>query len=192
MRVKARDTYRDALEIKRKIFGLDHPSVASTLNNLAGLLLTMNELEEARDMYEDSIRIRRKVFGENHPSVAESLNNIGLMLYAQRRYGDAQPLMEKSIRIKRVSFGSRHAIVALALHNYAVLMHKMGRKYEAETAYLEAGCRKWFYNSAIQNLRVAIQSGASINASKSDAGPWDHHRDQCGRVFVESRRSQAA
>jgi hypothetical protein len=83
-RIRAKEFYEQSLAIKRKVLGLSHPSVASTLNNYAVLLLTMKEINGAKDAYEESLRIRTSVFGNNHPAVAESLNNIGENVISER------------------------------------------------------------------------------------------------------------
>ena len=41
---------RRALEIDEASYGLDHPGVATDLNNLAGLLQTTNRLAEAESL----------------------------------------------------------------------------------------------------------------------------------------------
>jgi hypothetical protein len=93
--------------------------------------------------------------------------------------------MEKSIRIKRVSFGSRHAIVALALHNYAVLMHKMGRKYEAETAYLEAvDIRTELFGTNHPSTQESIRNLQLLKAAEQQSGGGAKHRD--GEASIDS------
>ena len=77
---------RQAYDIRKKVFGDEHPLVASDLNNLAALLdEDPKNWDEAEKLYKESLAIRKKVLGEEHPDVAESLNNLAELLSDQVR-----------------------------------------------------------------------------------------------------------
>lgn len=50
----------------------DHPSTASSLNNLALLLQDQGELAAARPLYEHAMAIWEKVLGPDHPDTIAS------------------------------------------------------------------------------------------------------------------------
>ena len=75
---------RRALEIRKKVLGENHPDVARSLGNLAGLLQAQNKLAEAEPLYRRAIAIRKSTLGENHPDVATSLRNLGVLLDKKR------------------------------------------------------------------------------------------------------------
>ena len=78
-----------ALAIDKKVFGDEHPNVASDLNNLAVLLEKgFGNYEESYKLKKESLAIRKKVFGDEHPSVAESLNNLAQLLQDQVRQNE--------------------------------------------------------------------------------------------------------
>jgi tetratricopeptide (TPR) repeat protein len=76
-------------------YGPDHPSVAATLNNLAGLLETLSRYEEAEPLYRRSLAISEAAYGPDHPSVAVTLNNLAGLLDAMGRHDEAEELRKR-------------------------------------------------------------------------------------------------
>ncbi len=72
-----------------KALGLDHPEVATCLNNLAALYKTQGRYAEAEPLHRRSLAIDEKVFGPEHPSVATDLNNLAALYDDQSRYSEA-------------------------------------------------------------------------------------------------------
>jgi hypothetical protein len=68
----ARALYQRALFIKEAALGPNHPSVAATLNNLAGLLHQQGVHVQAKDLIKRSIAIRQAVLPEEHPDTIGS------------------------------------------------------------------------------------------------------------------------
>ena len=60
---KAEPLYQEALRIRRKVLGSEHPDTALSLNNLAVLYVDMGEYPKAEPLYQEALRIRQKVFG---------------------------------------------------------------------------------------------------------------------------------
>ena len=87
---------QQALAIREKVLGRDHPDVALDLNNLAMLYDSQGRYADAEPLYQRSLAIREKALGRDHPDVAQSLNNLALLYYSQGRYADAKPLYQRS------------------------------------------------------------------------------------------------
>eukprot|EP00752_Nemacystus_decipiens_P012244 g10853.t1 len=130
--------YERSLAIYEKVYGPDHPAVATALNNRAALLMKQGEYDEAGALYERSLAIRGKVFGPDHPAVATALNNRAGLLRAQGKYDDAGPLYERSQAIREKVLGRDHPLVAQSLNNRAGLLNKQGKYEEADALYLGA------------------------------------------------------
>ena len=67
---KAKSCFERALKIDEKVFGLDHPSVATMVNNLGSVLKDLGETEKAKSCFERALKIDEKAFGLDHPNVA--------------------------------------------------------------------------------------------------------------------------
>jgi tetratricopeptide (TPR) repeat protein len=73
---RAKKLYERALKIDEKVYGPDHPTVATMANNLGGVLNDLGELQEARKLYERALKIRREKLGEDHPATKRSAKNL--------------------------------------------------------------------------------------------------------------------
>ena len=59
-----------ALAIDEAAYGPDHPDVATTLNNLAGILHDLGHPDQARPLPERALAIDEAAYGPDHPTVA--------------------------------------------------------------------------------------------------------------------------
>ncbi|MBF2089308.1 MAG: tetratricopeptide repeat protein, partial [Synechococcales cyanobacterium K32_A2020_035] len=118
---------RDCLSVVRSLLGEQHPHVATSLNNLAGLYESQGRYELAEPLYEQALDLRRSLLGEQHSSVAASLNNLAALYYAQGRYELAEPLLQQALDLWRSLLGEQHPDVASSLNNLAGLYESQGR-----------------------------------------------------------------
>ncbi len=86
----AEPLHRRSLAIYQKALGPDHPDVALSVNNLAGLLGDQGQYAAAEPLYRRSLAIREKALGPDHPDVATSLNNLAFLLIAN---GQSKPVI---------------------------------------------------------------------------------------------------
>ena len=103
---EAANLLNDALAIREKTLGENHPAVAATLNNLAVLYgkrgkykvgnFTRNNLDkkyssqDAEPLCKRALEIREKVLGSDHPDVAKQLNNLALLCQNQGKYEEVE------------------------------------------------------------------------------------------------------
>ncbi len=80
-RVSKTDTlFRRALAIREKALGPDHPDVAQSLNNLAGLLDTQGKYAEAEPLFRRALAIMEKALGEGHPNTITVRTSLDTLL----------------------------------------------------------------------------------------------------------------
>ena len=63
----ALELYRKSLDIFIKVFGADHPSVATTYSNMGCVYNSQGKYEEALRLFEKSLAIDIEVYGPEHP-----------------------------------------------------------------------------------------------------------------------------
>lgn len=101
---EAANLLNDALSIREKTLGENHPAVsffiqtvnhaivnynlefkqvAATLNNLAVLYGKRGKYKDAEPLCKRALEIREKVLGKDHPDVAKQLNNLALLCQNQ-------------------------------------------------------------------------------------------------------------
>jgi tetratricopeptide (TPR) repeat protein len=130
--------WRDCLEVARKRLGEEHPDVATSLNNLAGLYRSQGKYEEAEPLYRSALEKRKRLLGEEHPDVATSLNNLAGLYRSQGKYEEAEPLYRSALEMYKRLLGEEHPYVATSLNSLAGLYRSQGKYEEAEPLYRSA------------------------------------------------------
>ncbi|MBC1220783.1 tetratricopeptide repeat protein, partial [Nostoc sp. UCD120] len=100
--------YEQCLEVTKKRLGEEHPSVAASLNNLAGLYRSQGRYSEAEPLYIQALALTCKLLGKEHPDVAASLNNLAGLYRSQGRYSEAEPLYIQALALWRKLLGKEH------------------------------------------------------------------------------------
>ena len=86
---EAADVLRQALAIQERVYGPDHPQVASTLNEIGSVALCGKRLDDAEAAYRRMLDIYRKVYGDNHYLIAVAMSNLSTV--AMRRGTSQRP-----------------------------------------------------------------------------------------------------
>ncbi|MDY6936101.1 MAG: tetratricopeptide repeat protein [Cyanobacteriota bacterium] len=126
------------LAIRRRLLGEEHPSVATSLNNLALLYRSQRRYAEAEPLYIQALEMRQRLLGDEHHYVATSLNNLALLYERQGRYTEAEPLFRQALEMTQRLLGDEHPDVATSLNNLAGLYESQGRYAEAEPLFRQA------------------------------------------------------
>ncbi|NEO31714.1 MAG: tetratricopeptide repeat protein [Symploca sp. SIO3C6] len=128
----------ELLQLARELWGDEHPDVATSLNNLAGLYKSMGRYCEAEPLYVEALGMRKRLLGPEHPDVASSLNNLAGLYKSIGRYCEAEPLLVEALGMRKRLLGDEHPDVASSLNNLAALYESIGRYCEAEPLLVEA------------------------------------------------------
>ncbi len=80
--------------------GPDHPSVAVTLHNLAGLYRNQGRYEDATPLFLRSLAISEEKLGPDHPTVATVLEKYAILLRRIGREQEAEQLERRAARIR--------------------------------------------------------------------------------------------
>ena len=134
----AQKAHEEALALRKKALGPDHPDTATSLNNLALLYADQGRYAEAEPLHKESLVILKKVLGPEHPDTATSLNNLAALYTQQNRYTEAEPLYKESLAITKKALGPDHPDTATSLNNLAALYTEQGRYADAEPLYKES------------------------------------------------------
>jgi tetratricopeptide (TPR) repeat protein len=130
--------YKRALAIYETILGSDHPSTATSLNNLALLYNNQGDFAAAEPLYKRAIVIREKTQGPEHPALATSLNNLAALYHDQGDNDSAKPLYMRALAIDEKTYGLDHPEVGTDLNNLAELYRAEGDHAAAEPLYMRA------------------------------------------------------
>lgn len=134
---EAANLLNEALAIREKCFGEEHPAVAATLNNLAVLHGKRGKYKDAEPLCKRALKIREKVLGSDHPDVAKQLNNLALLCQNQGKYDEVEQYYRRSLEIYQAQLGPDDPNVAKTKNNLSSAYLKQGKYKEAEALYKE-------------------------------------------------------
>ena len=134
----AEPLHREALALRRIVFGDEHPMVAESLNNLAVLLRKKQEFGEAEQLQNEALLIDVKGLGVDHPFVARDLNNLAELLIEKEDYDGAINLQRQALAIMKQEYGEEHPYFATTLNNLAGSLSDRGDYSDAEKLYRES------------------------------------------------------
>ena len=169
---QARPALAEALAIRRRELGNDHPDVATSLMNTADLLDRAGTQAAAVPLLREALRLRRRQFGGDDPRTTDALYALASDLHMTGDYGAARPMFEEwMVRVSRqpVQLTPTHAQQLNTLSN---IMEFSGQFARAERLSREAlSLDRALYGD--EDDRVAIEmshlGGILTDESKSAA-----------------------
>jgi serine/threonine protein kinase len=106
---------QEALALKQKALGHDHPDVGVSEGNVAVVLEALGRNQEALEHVDRSIEILENGLGAGHPDLATQLSNRGEILNALGRYRDARASFERARIVWERELGLDNRNLAYAL-----------------------------------------------------------------------------
>ncbi|CAB9526368.1 Tetratricopeptide repeat protein [Seminavis robusta] len=104
----------------------NHPSVATTYNNIALVLNESGDYEGALAKYEEALAIQLSALGKNHPDLAATYNNIGCVLQKMGDYEGALTNHMEALGSRLSVMGKNHPDTAQSYHNIGCVLYSMG------------------------------------------------------------------
>ncbi len=77
---KALDFYNKAYDIENKILPSDHPSIATSLNNIGLCYKSLGDTQKALDFLNKAYYIKKKIYPSDHPSIDPTAENAQQLL----------------------------------------------------------------------------------------------------------------
>lgn len=110
-------------------------ALATSLDNLATLQLTLGRPSKAESLYRRAYEIRSRLLPPADPAIAKSLQHLARLEDERRRPQQAEAYYRQALRIEESAFGPMSTGVAPTLHNLATLLAETGRTDEARALY---------------------------------------------------------
>jgi serine/threonine-protein kinase len=174
---------QEALALKQKVWGLDHPDVGFSEGNLAIALQDMSRDQEALAHVDRSIEILTEGLGAGHPELATQLSNRGEILNALGRYRDARGSFESARIIWERELGLDH-------RNLGYVLTGIGESYLGERDAVSALAPL----ERAEKIREAKETDPSRRGATRFAlarSLWDSNRDR-PRALVLATQSREA
>jgi tetratricopeptide (TPR) repeat protein len=75
-RSEAKLLYAEALAMRKRLLGCEHPDVAKSLNNLALLYRFQGRYSEAEPLFVEALAMSKLLLGDGHPQTATTARNL--------------------------------------------------------------------------------------------------------------------
>ncbi|MES1243980.1 MAG: tetratricopeptide repeat protein [Acidobacteriota bacterium] len=131
---KAEAMIRKLLKLKERIYGPDHPEVAASLHDLAGVMADQERFAESEALLYRSLQIQLSLAGPRYASLLPTLVNLVDLLAVQGRAAEAEPLALRAFEIALETSGTDHPDFAHTLAVIARLQSMLGRDTAPEAA----------------------------------------------------------
>ena len=122
-----------AMSIRERVFGPEHPEVVRGLANLSGLVERHRNNSIVKSLEERALVIFEKTYGPNHAEIAKSLDELGTIYYWEKELDKANEILERSLRIKEMVFGIDHISLAKTHDRIGILYGSIGQLDEAKS-----------------------------------------------------------
>ncbi|XP_072566823.1 nephrocystin-3 isoform X2 [Paramormyrops kingsleyae] len=90
-----------SLEIRETALDPDHPSVARSLHQLAGVYVQWRKLGNAEQLFKQALEIGENACGAEHLCVARELDSLALLYQKQNKYEQAERLRKRALKIRQ-------------------------------------------------------------------------------------------
>jgi len=118
-------------EIRKKLFGENHPSYASDIGGLADIYQRNKRMDKADSTFRRALEIQRQYSGKNSVGVIPILNRLGIVNMEMGRYKVAEEYLEEAAAIIHINGGEAFALYPYCMKNLARLYALTGRKERA-------------------------------------------------------------
>lgn len=126
------DAYREALEIRKYLFGESHPDTAKTLGGLAQAYHVLGDRLKTISLHRQALAILQRHYPESHPDVIMAMSRVAsALMWADTN--ESERLFEKVLVLKRKHLGNNHPEVAWTLYELTFLNVQRGNYERAET-----------------------------------------------------------
>ena len=97
---EAEPLLKRALAIHEKALGPDHPTVGTSLNNLADVYRAQGKYAEAELLYKRALAVQEKALGPEHPNVATLLESMAMIYVETGRQDEGKRLWKRAKAIR--------------------------------------------------------------------------------------------
>lgn len=127
-----------ALSIRMRTLGEDHPETLSSLNRMGPLLTYLSRHPEAESYYRGALNRCRRTLGNDNIHTATAENNMGGMLMQKRELATAEGYLVGALRTRQRLLGEDHRSTLQSLNNLGAVLYQQGKFADAESRFRES------------------------------------------------------
>lgn len=133
---KALDLATQALKIREKILGLNHPDAAASLRALGRVYVSKNDLTQAEAVLQRAAEATEKTSGPETLDYADVLHLLALVRFSKGDRAQAEELNQRALAMREKAAGTESLSVAASLNNLGLLYRATNDLPKAEQMFL--------------------------------------------------------
>ncbi|CAJ0923236.1 unnamed protein product [Ranitomeya imitator] len=200
-----------SLEIRETALDPDHPSVAQSLHQLAGVYVQSKKFGNAEQLYKQALEISENAYGSEHLRVAWELDALAVLYQKQNKYPQAEQLKKRSFRIRQKAARRKGSVMALAPVMFTEkISHRVSDKNQQcntemnrifnfvhkssiTSNYQEAGSKmlSMWPHAKSHKMYSCIQHSGNRGVISHPASPGGRLSEQCGVARIATLRPPA-
>ena len=134
----AAQSFTTAVDLYRKAYGKQHPTVARSLRRLAGVEASRGEWDKADTLFQEALAMQRRVLGAAHPDLASSLYEYAKFLRARGEYAVAETHFRQAVDMQRELYGDDDERVAVSSYRLGDTLVDQGKLDAARQIYRQS------------------------------------------------------
>ena len=123
---------REALAIRRRLYGDRHSEVAGSLSDLA-LVTEPSDPLGADSLMNEAMLLFKEILGPEHGTTLRVMNNLAAMRRTRGAFAQAEPVYREVLRIRQTVYPAHRVGIAFSLYGLGVVVVGLGRAREGET-----------------------------------------------------------
>ncbi|MDX9971688.1 MAG: toll/interleukin-1 receptor domain-containing protein [FCB group bacterium] len=185
--VDARNSYMQALDMHRKLYGDVHKSVAADYADLGLVAQKLGDTRAAWRHYKDALEMYKEVYGPQHPSVSTCMKNFGGLLYAMGDHQGAYDAFRHALKLDTKLYADGHPEIARDHNNLGLVLQQQGKLEEAEQHYLLAlEINRMTYGNSHPKLAIQLNNLGSLRQAHGDAEGAKNYYAQASKILVSA------
>ena len=127
--------FQQLVKLEESNRGRSHPNVASALNNVSNVFMSLGQYEDAMKTYENVRDIYKETVDDKHHHYATSLGNLASVYETQGMYDESLEIYQDVLAIYKETLGEDHQAYGTALNNIAFIHSAQGNHIKAIKIY---------------------------------------------------------
>ncbi len=128
----------EALAIRRRELGNEHPDTLSSVGAAAELYRQLGKMDQAEPLFTEAFDVAHRVLGDNHRVTLSAVNNMGALLGWKGKLAQAEELQLKAVEMSKAILGPDHPDTAGSLSNLAFTLASQNQVERAVELMREA------------------------------------------------------
>lgn len=127
--------WRKAIEAQQKLLGKDHPDVADSLEQIAGIHQGREGWPQAEKLQREALEIRRRNSPTGDVRLGQSLHKLASLLMAEEKWPEAEKALSEALEIRRRVQGEENIETVMVMNDLAVAVAGQNKSAEALAFY---------------------------------------------------------